>query len=122
MKRLGTVLTMSFLFVLGGSGLALAHPQAATITATCGAETVIFTTIINNQAGVAFVDGTVAGGSTSVAIVGAETSSTVGTLRVAPPGFNVNGLPTTTCTFTAPFAPELGTITAEVLLTPVGRH
>jgi hypothetical protein len=113
---------MSALLVLGGSEIALADPQSATITATCGAETVTFTTIINNQAGVAFVDGTVAGGSTSVARVGAETSSTVGTLRVPPPGFNVNGLPTTTCTFIAPFAPELGTITAEVLLTPVGSH
>ena len=66
------------------------------------------------------VDGWVEGGSTSVGVVGDETSSTVGILRVAPPGFNVIGLPTTTCTFTPSFAPQLGTITVEVSFTPVG--
>ena len=61
---------MSSLFVLGGSGMALADPQTATITATCGAETVIFTTIINNKAGVAFVDGTVAVGARALRLSG----------------------------------------------------
>ena len=109
--------------LLVGSGVAFADPQTVTITATCsGGETVTVTTVLNNSAALAFVNGWVAGGSTSVAIIGDETSSTVGTLRVAPPGFNVNGLPTTTCTFTPSFAPELGTITIDVLFTPVGSH
>jgi hypothetical protein len=104
-----------------GSAVARANPQTVTVTATCsGGETVTVTTVINNSAALVFVDGWVEGGSTSVGVVGDETSSTVGILRVAPPGFNVNGLPTTTCTFTPSFAPQLGTITVEVLFTPVG--
>jgi hypothetical protein len=124
MKSLATILTISVLLVLGGNGLALADPQISTITATCnGGETVTVTTILNNQAHVAFVDGWVAGGSTSVSIVVAATSSVVGTIPVPPrPGFDVNGLPTTTCKFILPFAPELGTITAQILNTPVGSH
>lgn len=106
--------------LLVGSGVAFADPQTVTITATCsGGEIVTVTTVVNNSAGVAFEYGWAPGGSTSVAIVESETSSTVGTLRVAPPGFDVNGLATTTCTFTPSFAPQLGTITAEILFTPV---
>jgi hypothetical protein len=104
-----------------GSAPAIANPQTVMITATCsGGETVTVTTVINNSAALVFVDGWVSDGNTSVGVVGDETSSTVGILRVAPPGFNVNDLPTTTCTFTPSFAPQLGTITVEVLFTPVG--
>ena len=59
-------------------------------------------------------------GSTSTGVVLSETSSTFGVLRTAPPGFDHNGIPTTTCTFTIPFAPQLGTLTAVVLFTPAG--
>ena len=114
-------LVAATLFV--GTAVAIADPQTVTVTATCsGGETVTVTTVINNSAALVFVDGWVAGGSTSVGVVGDETSSTIGILRVAPPGFNVNGLPTTTCTFTPSFAPQLGTITVEVLFTPVGSN
>ena len=107
--------------LLVGGGVALADPQTATITATCsGGETVTVTTVINNSAAVAFVNGTVAGDSTSIAIVVASTSSTIGPLKVPPPGFDINGLSLTTCTFTPSFAPQLGTITAEILFTPAG--
>ena len=107
--------------LLVGSGAALADPQTITITATCsGGESVTVTTLLNNSAGLVFVDGTGVGGSTSVGIVLSETSSTLGTLRTAPPGFDVNGVATTTCTFTIPIAPQLGTITVVVLFTPPG--
>lgn len=107
--------------LLVGSGPAFADPQTITITATCsGGETVTVTTLLNNSAGLVFVDGTVVAGSTSVGVVLSETSSTLGPLRVAPPGFDVNGVATTTCTFTIPLAPQLGTITVVVLFTPAG--
>ncbi len=122
-KALAAVLTMSVLLVLGGSGIAVADPQIVTITSTCdGGVTVTVTTILNNEADVAFVDGTVAGGSTSVAIVEAASTNTGLILKALPTGFSQNGVPLTTCTFILPFAPQLGTITAQILFTPVGSH
>ncbi len=123
MKAFAAVLTISALFVLGGSGIAVADPQIVTITSTCDAGvTVTVTTIVNNEANVAFVDGFVAGGSTSVAIVEAASTSTGLILKVLPAGFSQNGVPLTTCTFTVPGVPALGTITAQILFTPVGSH
>jgi hypothetical protein len=117
------VLVATTLLVLGGTSVASADPQIVTITATCdGGVPVTVTTIINNSAPVSFVDGTVAHDSTSIAIVEAATSSTLGQLRVAPPGLSVNGLATTICTFTVPGAPQVGTITAQILFTPVKPH
>jgi len=110
-------LVAATLFV--GSGPAFGDPQTITITATCsGGETVTVTTLLNNSAGLVHVDGTGAGGSTSVGIVLSEESSSLGVFRTAPPGFDVNGVATTTCTFTIPIAPQLGTITVVVLFTP----
>lgn len=104
-----------------GSGTASADPQTVTVTATCsGGQLVTVTTLINNAAALVFVDGTLPDGSKSVGVVLSETSSTIGPLKVAPPGFAVNGVSATTCTFTPDFAPQLGTITVEVLFTPTG--
>ena len=106
--------------LFAGSGTASADPQTITITATCsGGQLVTVTTLTNNAAALVFVDGTLPDGSKSVGVVLSETSSTLGPLKIAPPGFSVNGVEATTCTFTPDFAPQLGTITVEVLFTPV---
>lgn len=118
-QALAAALVAATLFV--GSGSASAEPQTITITAACsGGETVTVTTLTNNSAALVFVDGTGVGGSTSVGVVLSETSSTMGPLKVAPPGFDPNGVAITTCTFTPSFAPQLGTMTVEVLFTPAG--
>ncbi len=123
MKAFTAVLAMSVLLVLGGSGIALADPQIITFDVTCAdGETFTATSILNNQAEVGFVDGWVAGGSTSVGILESATSSTLGPLFGPPPGFNQNNVPLTTCTFVVPGVPGLGTITAQILMTPVGSH
>ena len=112
-------LVAATLFV--GSRTASADPQTVTVTATCsGGHLVTVTTLTNNAAALVFVDGTLPDGSKSVGVVLSETSSTIGPLKVAPPGFAVNGVEATTCTFTPDFAPQLGTITVEVLFTPAG--
>jgi len=104
--------------LFAGSGPASADPQTITITADCsGGEMVTVTTLTNNAAGLVFVDGTLPDGSKSVGVVLSESSTTLGVLRTAPPGFDHNGVPTTTCTFTIPTAPQLGTFTVEVLFT-----
>lgn len=103
------------------SGTASADPQTVTVTATCsGGQLVTVTTLTNNAAALVFVEGTLPDGSKSVGVVLYEESSTLGVLKTAPPGFDVNSVATTTCTFTPDFAPQLGTITVVVLFTPGG--
>jgi hypothetical protein len=120
-KRAALLAALVTAISLLGGGVASADPQTVTIETTCsGGEVVTVTTLINNAAGLVFVDGVTVGGSTSVAVVLEEYSSTLGTLRVAPPGFDVNALTRTTCIFTPSFAPQLGTVTVVVLFTPAG--
>ena len=113
--------TLAAASLFAGSRPASADPQTVTVTATCsGGQLVTVTTLTNNAAALVFVDGTLPDGSKSVGVVLSETSSTLGPLKVAPPGFSVNEVSSTTCTFTPDFAPQLGTITVVVLFTPAG--